>query len=205
MRREPAADLRRTLLESARHLFATEGMEAVSMRKIARAAGCSATAIYLHFPDKLALVEELALAEFLELARSFQPLANLPDPLQRLRALGRTYAAFALARPDSYRFLFMTPKPQVSPDQSRLRNRPEENAYLLLRKVLAEAIAAGCFREEFTDPDLLAQTLLCGVHGVVALHISNFQDPWVPWRAVERRVDTMLDALLRGLGNGGKP
>ena len=191
--------LRQTLLAAARHLFASEGLEAVSMRRIAKAAGCSATAIYHHFPDKHALVEELALAEFLELAHAFMALATLPEPLERLRAMGLAYAQFALSRPDSYRFLFMTPKPPLDPDRSRLRNRPEENAYLLLRAILAEAIEAGCFREEFTDPDLLAQTLLCGVHGVVALHISNFQDPWVPWRGVDERVETMLDALIAGL------
>jgi AcrR family transcriptional regulator len=196
-------NLRQTLLKAARHLFAEEGLDAVSMRKIARAANCSATAIYLHFPDKQALVEELALTEFLDLAQAFAPLAALPDPVERLRAMGRAYAAFALSRPDSYRFLFMTPKPQVSPVRSGLRNQPQENAYLLLRAFLAEALQTGRFRKEFTDPDLLAQTLLCGVHGVVALHISNFQDPWVPWRPVEGRVDTMIDALFGGLLEGG--
>jgi AcrR family transcriptional regulator len=203
MARSPDPHLRQTLLGAARHLFATEGLDAVSMRKIAQAANCSATAIYLHFPDKQALVEELALTEFLDLAQAFLPLADLPDPVERLRAMGRAYADFALARPETYRFLFMTPKPQVSHARSRLRNQPQENAYLLLRAVLSEALETGRFREEFADPDLLAQTLLCGVHGVVALHISNFQDPWVPWRPVQGRVDTMLDALFRGLLKGG--
>jgi CDGSH-type Zn-finger protein len=38
--------------------------------------------------------------------------------------------------------------------------------------MVAAAHAEGCFREELTDPDLIAQTLWAGLHGICALEIT---------------------------------
>ena len=46
-------------MNAARELFATEGIEAVSMRKIADAVEYSPTIIYQHFADKEALLHEI--------------------------------------------------------------------------------------------------------------------------------------------------
>ncbi|MDX1502000.1 MAG: helix-turn-helix domain-containing protein, partial [Thermoanaerobaculia bacterium] len=53
--RSNGSDLRRTILDRTRHLLVEEGYNNLSMRKIARAVGCSATSIYLHFENKDAL------------------------------------------------------------------------------------------------------------------------------------------------------
>ena len=47
------------ILDAARELFATEGYEAVTMRRIADRIEYSPTAIYFHFKDKESLVREL--------------------------------------------------------------------------------------------------------------------------------------------------
>ena len=41
--------LRTAILDAARHLITREGFRDVSMRMIARAAGCSVSSIYLYF------------------------------------------------------------------------------------------------------------------------------------------------------------
>ena len=50
-------EVRRKILDAARDLFATEGYENVTMRKIAEAIEYSPTAIYGHFEDKDDLVQ----------------------------------------------------------------------------------------------------------------------------------------------------
>ena len=72
-------------------------------------------------------------------------------------------------------------------------------AYETLGSTNAEALAAGRFRRDLDDPDLIAQVFWSGVHGVAALELTHCDDAWVEWRPVERRRALMVDALLTGL------
>src|SRR5436190_20739820 len=96
-RRERERDeVRSKIMDAARDLFAREGVEAVSMRKIADAIEYSPTAIYLHFSDKDALLAELCAHDFGALAESFANEAGIKDPIDRIKALGRPFMKFGL-------------------------------------------------------------------------------------------------------------
>jgi len=188
------------ILDAARELFARDGYEAVTMRRIAEKIEYSPTAIYLHFADKDALIHELCVADFLALAGEFQPIALEPDPIARIKRIGRTYIEFALAHPDHYRLMFMTPRPldEGELDDGR-KGDPAQDAYAFLRIAVVEALAQGRFRADLTDPDLICQTLWAGVHGVAALHIALSCDTWVAWRSPEARTTGMLETMFSGL------
>ncbi len=62
-------ELRTRILDAARELFAEEGYEAVTMRRIADRIEYSPTAIYFHFRDKEALMRELCDHDFRALAQ----------------------------------------------------------------------------------------------------------------------------------------
>ena len=117
--------VRGRILDAARELFARDGYDAVTMRKIAEAVEYSPTAIYLHFKDKESLVRELCIADFDSLARSFQRIAREPDPLERLRRAGLAYADFAVEHPNHYRLMFMTPHPEGTKDDPSAAGRAE--------------------------------------------------------------------------------
>jgi AcrR family transcriptional regulator len=51
--------LRTFIIDSARELFVTRGVEAVTMREIAKRIDYSATSIYLHFADKDAVLRAI--------------------------------------------------------------------------------------------------------------------------------------------------
>ena len=57
-------EVRRKILTSARDLFATEGYDRITMRRIAEAIEYSATTIYNHFEDKDDLVHALCQEDF---------------------------------------------------------------------------------------------------------------------------------------------
>lgn len=191
---------RELILDAARELFARDGYEAVTMRRIAERIEYSPTAIYLHFAHKDALFHELCVADFQALAEAFQPIALKPDPVERIKRVGRAYIEFALAHPDHYRLMFMTPHPM---DEGELddgrKGDPAQDAYAFLRIAVVEALAQGRFREDLTDPDLICQTLWAGVHGVAALHIALSTDTWVEWRTPASRTTAMLETLFSGL------
>lgn len=194
-------EIQRRILDAARELFALEGFEAVTMRKIADRVEYTPTALYFHFKDKRELFRRLCAEDFGALAARFQVLSRVPDLLERLRMLGRGYIAFALEHPHHYRLMFMTPGALLESEPegpASGRERPEQGIHSFLLQACDGAIAAGRLRPEFTDPHLVAQTLWAGTHGVAALAIARQHDAWVDWRPIEERAGAMVDSLLRG-------
>jgi len=197
-------ELRTRILDAARELFAEEGYDAVTMRRIADRIEYSPTAIYFHFRDKLALLRELCDEDFGALASGFQKIAQIEDPIDRLRQIGRAYVGFGLTHRNHYRLMFMTPHPEaLKPEDSRLKHgNPEEDSYAFLRATVAEAIAAGRLRPELEDPDLVSQMVWAGTHGVISLHIAKCKDAWVDWRNPTELAHAQIEVMIRGLERG---
>jgi AcrR family transcriptional regulator len=200
-RRGEGDRLRAEILAAAAHLLAETGDEAkVSIRAVAEAVGVTAPSIYLHFPDKDALI--LAVCE--ETFRVFDAdqeaaAAAFDDPLESLRARGRAYARFGLANPEAYRVLFMTRSTRVvslagdSPDESEAGHA----ALLHFVEAVRRCIDVGALGP--ADPFLTALTMWTGIHGLVSLMICEQGFPWPP---VDELVESVLDMLVRGLRAG---
>lgn len=191
--------LRTLIIDAARELFVSRGVEAVTMREIAKRIGYSATSIYLHFADKESLMRAICDTDFLALATALKNILDILDPVARMHALADGYARFALAYPNHYRLMFMTPHQAYEPETSSLQqNNPEQDAYYQLKTVVNEVFIAGKFKPEFTDPELIAQTIWAGVHGVCALQIVMEQDSWVSWRDISARLQMMQTVMVSG-------
>ena len=174
-------ETRERILDAARELFIAEGYDGVSMRDIADKVEYSATAIYGHFADKDELFREICHEDFRRLAHSLIGLAQVADPVERIRKIGLAYIDFGQQHPNHYRTMFMTPHPPILAGEEALEGKgnPEEDAYEFLRATVKEAMATGAFREELSDSDLVAQTLWAGAHGVISLHIAKCNDDWM--------------------------
>ena len=190
-------EIRTRILDAARELFASEGVESVTMRRIADRIEYSPTAIYFHFKDKDALLAELCDCDFRNFAHGFIEIAKIPDPIERLRAAGRSYVEFGMTYPSHYRLMFMTPKPKHENDTS-IKGNPEEDAYAFLKGIVLELQAQGRLREGLTDVDLVAQTIWSAIHGVVSLEIAKCNDDWVDFRPIEQRTEQLLEMVERG-------
>jgi AcrR family transcriptional regulator len=200
-RKREQDELRGKILDAARELFVNEGVEAVSMRKIAERIGYSATTLYNHFEDKESLLRALCDADFQALRDAFHRIGRIADPIERLRKLGHVYVDFAVRHPSHYRIMFMAPRPS-SEGSAIEKGNPDQDAYAFLRATVEEGLAAGAFRAEHDDPDLLAQVIWGGVHGVASLHLVLGKDTWCPWRPVKVVAGTMIDVMIRGLVRG---
>ncbi|MDB4993128.1 MAG: transcriptional regulator, TetR family [Myxococcaceae bacterium] len=193
-------ETRKKILDAARELFVTHGFDAVTMRKIAEKIEYTPTAIYFHFKDKETLVRELCVADFLDFGQKFAKAAAEPDVVERLKKSGHAYAEFATKYPNSYRLMFMSPaRPTDGMGDVAWKGNPAEDAYAFLKLTVTEAMEKGLVREELTDPELVAQIVWSGMHGVVSLQIAMSCDQWTAWRPLKERVKTMIDVLIRGL------
>jgi AcrR family transcriptional regulator len=193
-------EIRIRFIDAARELFVARGVEAVTMREVAKRTAYSPTALYLHFADKEALLRAVCDTDFLALAQSFRDVIDISDPIERLSVLGESYALFALAHPNHYRLMFMTPRPCCDPQNSAIQQgNLQQDAYAQLKEMVRLAFVADCFRDELDDPEIIAQTIWAGIHGVCSLQIALGNDAWVDWRTAENRVSLMRDVLIRGL------
>jgi AcrR family transcriptional regulator len=198
--------IRDLILEAARELFVEQGYEGVSMRKVAQRIDYSPTAIYLHFADKESLFKELCGRDFAQLAAVFRQLSTITDPKERLTACGRAYIEFAVAHPNHYRLMFMTPvNLPPSPEELKQRGNPDQDAYAFVRSLLVECLREGLFRPELKDAELLAQTIWAAVHGVAALEITQCSQGGMDWRSLRDRSDLMLEGIMHGLARDPAP
>lgn len=196
-------EIRQKILDVAREMFVERGYEATTMRAIAEQIEYTPTAIYHHFRNKEALLTELCLQDFRSLAGAFQKIGRIEDPVERLKRTGEAYVRFALTHPMQYQLMFMTMRPPLQ-DVEKTRGNPTEDAYAFLRETCEAVIASGRLRPEFQDPEELAQIAWSSLHGLMALHIVQREQPsMVNWRDPRATAFRMADTLIRGMLRSG--
>jgi AcrR family transcriptional regulator len=130
-------DLRQALLTEAERILEQDGIQALTLRAAARAAGVSHTAPRNHFGDLTGLLSELAAEghrrHAAALAQAMQ--AAGPDPRARLKVMGRGYVRFAAEHPGLFTLMFRS--------EQLDRSRPAlRDAIAASRDALFEAVAA---------------------------------------------------------------
>lgn len=100
-------DLQAALVSEGVALVESEGVDALSLREVARRAGVSPTAVYRHFPDKRALVGALAAEALRRLGEAQRDAAEAAGGGPAgFSATGRAYVRFALANPGLFRLTY---------------------------------------------------------------------------------------------------
>jgi AcrR family transcriptional regulator len=196
--------LRQRILDAARELFVKNSYEAVTLRMIAEQVEYTAPTILNHFGSKEGLIQAICEEDFGALRARFERIAKVADPVERLEKIGLAYVEFAMSNPNHYRFMFMTPHPV--PDASDLsidRSNPDQDAYAFLCATVAEAIEAGRLRDDCDDPELVAQILWSGVHGLVSLHLNKGDDPCLAFRPVKPSARLLVNVITRGIVKEG--
>lgn len=184
---------RAEILTAAEQIFVERGYEGATIRKIADAVGLSSTALYMHFPDKGAILHEICRNAFERLREGQdQIIGTASPPEDRLRRLLQAYIDFGFDNPNAYRLIYLT-----RPDEAQhARSAAQEVGIALFRAfevVVEEAEAQGRLRVGAHET---ARALWAGVHGVVSLMITK---PYFDWPSREVLSGTMLDALFVGL------
>ena len=95
-------DLPAALLLAAGKTLEKEGVEALTLRTLARRTGVSHAAPYRHFRHREALLAALAAEGFAMLGRAQREAAAAGG----LRGMGEAYVRFALAHPQRFRLMF---------------------------------------------------------------------------------------------------
>ncbi|MGQ0715910.1 MAG: TetR/AcrR family transcriptional regulator [Pseudonocardiales bacterium] len=161
--------LRIRLLETAGGLLTSAGPGALSLRRLATAAGTSTSAVYALFGGKPGLMRALFLEAFSRFGEYQDTVEPSDDPLADILALGRAYRASARADPHFYAVMFGSLMPGFEPTPQDMAHA--EATFAPVLGAVRRAIAAGLLRDE--DPVLIATALWANVHGLVSLELRG--------------------------------
>ena len=162
-------DLRAALLEHAGKILRAEGLEALTLRAVARAAGVSQTAPYRHFADRRALMGAIAAEGFGELHRAMGEAMAHGGGREGFKGIALAYVHFAVANPALYRVMF-------GPEVANTSDLPElataSRASLgFVQSGLEQLQAAGLVRAG--DAAVMAISLWAALHGTVSLILDG--------------------------------
>ncbi len=198
--RGQGAERRNEILQAAKRLFIEQGVQHVTMRGIAQAVGVSATALYVYFPDKDAIMRAIAVESFLLLREQHEAILR-PDatPEQNLRAGARVYINFARAHPDEYCLVFLRTGRKDEPDYCKEIEEAEQGFCVLLDGVQALIDSGRCQGEPAL---LLAETFWACLHGLAALLVT-FPEALESdhEQLIEQVIETAIAGLCRNMVN----
>ncbi len=163
-------DLRNALLEDAVRLLEEGGVEAFTLREVARRVGVNHRAVYRHFEDKRALLAAVAEGGYRALAarmREAIEATRSTEPLARLVAAGQAYVVFGVEERARYEVMF---GPRLNEDERfpALEEAIKETVRVLSHEL--RQVAPKAPKEEIRDAGI---ALLAAAHGLVTLKVSR--------------------------------
>lgn len=183
------------ILVAAERIFVEQGYEGATIRKIADAVGLSSTALYLHFPDKAAILRDICINRLNEMAERTAEIAAMPGtPMERLRGHLTAYVDFGLNNPNAYRLIYMT-RP-LEAEQGGVQSTAQElgtGVYRAFERAVAEVAERTPLNADYRTA---TQALWAGAHGVIALVITK---PYFDWIDPRQLATTTLESLMHGL------
>lgn len=162
-------DLRTALVEHAGKILREEGLEALTLRAVARAAGVSQTAPYRHFADRRALMGAIAAEGFGELHRAMGDAMANGGGREGFKGIALAYVRFAKANPALYRVMF---GPEVANTADLPELASESRSSLgFVQAGLEQLQAAGIVRAG--DAAVMAISCWAALHGTVSLILDG--------------------------------
>lgn len=188
-------DLRRVVIETALDMLREEKGWQFTLREVARRAGVSHAAPYKHFPDKAALLAEIAMIGFDRLRDSLSAAkSEAPKTLRdEIAPIARAYVAFGTDNPALYRLMFSAEEGKAV---GMHLNERALAVFDVLLEFLRRGQAAGSIRKRPIEGQAAAAWGL--VHGMTMLAIDGLL---VPGKVGSAPLDAALSTLVEGLGN----
>jgi AcrR family transcriptional regulator len=163
-------ELRATLIDEAGRLLQAEGASAVTLRRLAQAAGTSTAAVYTLFGDKAGLLQQMYVEGFQRLGRTVAAAPVTDSPMNDLFTIGQSYRRAALRSRHLYELMFGRPVPGFTP--SRAARAVAERTFQPLVDAVTRCVEAGDF-DPGTKAEEAAYHLWALAHGLVTLEIHR--------------------------------
>jgi len=172
---EQAEKVKAHISACAFRLFREEGYPAVSMRRLAQAAGCTVMTVYRYYPRKIDILRDLWSDVFHSLFDLLvEKAGSIESPALRLEAFAQGYVEYWLDRREHYFLVFMS----SGVSQSDVSVFVEDDAVLKRFGIFRESLAAALPGASEAELALKSDLLLCTLNGIAHNLITISAYPW---------------------------
>ena len=193
MNQQKSLSTREKLLAVALELMeGPDGVDGVTMRAVASAAGVTTMATYKHFQNRDALLRAATAAEYPRIEGYFTR-ANARTEVPGMRGM-LGYLDYALDHPQIFRYMFSSHRPDVFVFPGDLNEGKSPTFNILLGNV-AELMERQILRTD--DVAETALSIWAHAHGLITLYLSGRIA--APRATFEKLYMRSLDRLARGL------
>ena len=196
-RKEREREERRNLiLQAAEDIITREGLEGLSLRKIAERIEYSPAAVYHYFNNKEDILEQLLHRQYADLLRTMGALKETENPETKIADLGRRYIHWALKNPELYKVLIMSDSPHIVKGSSVLfRGATRERPAM---RLLAETMKELTGRED-EEVELAAQMVWVTTFGLIIRMITEETSPEQRRRLIDYHSEFTVKAVKAAL------
>ena len=171
-------EIRKLILDASMKLFIEEGVESVTIRRIAEIIEYSPTTVYLYYQDKDEIFYSLHDVGFEKLQEFNRNLEGIQNPLVRLHKMGENYLRFGMENPEYYNLMFIQNEPMNKISELGCDWKPGDSALARLKETVTECMEKGYLAK--SDPELVSLAVWSFVHGLVSLAIRQRLEKFVP-------------------------
>jgi len=184
---------RAEILDAAARIFAADGYEGATIRRIADEVGVSSTALYMHFRDKDEILHEICQDAIRMMVEEISAIADEPaDPVERVRRILVANVRGWLAQPHVFRLIYYSDR-SGSEETEAAKAGHRARFYDRYLNVVREVATSGRLR--VGDTESAAQGMWAACHGLISMLIVR---PSFGWAPADTLTNVMIDGLLYG-------
>jgi AcrR family transcriptional regulator len=172
-----------SILAAAGNLFSTRGYDAVTMREIAKEAGCSHTTIYIYFKDKETLLQQLSMGPLHALKQKMEQIQSQGISAEnKLKQVSLEFIEFCLTHRNMHTIFLNVKSVRVDEKEPELEMNKLRNAlFAQLMTVLQECLQIGESNEQLL---MYTRIYFFTLNGIVLTYMLS-----------EETVDRLMDRL----------
>jgi AcrR family transcriptional regulator len=173
------------IVAEGRRIVEQEGLDGLTMQKVARAVGVRAPSLYKHVSGRGELVRLVVEAVLADLGGTLDESISGEDPRADLSSLARAFRSFAHEHPESYQVLF-APMPEEW--------RPDQAVFVAASASVLRTTEAICGPERALDA---ARLVTAWAHGFMTMELAGaFRIEGDLKTAFDFGVERLADALI---------
>lgn len=184
--------------ETAKKMILQDGVESVSVRKVAAAAGYSFASLYNHFKsldELLWYTRNIMILDILKYIQSenVDKVRNIPG----VKKVFRSFVGYFVENPHVYRFFYFHHLNKEDKPNQTVVNEPNfEEQYA---ETFEFILKSGKYTHKETN--LIIKTLIFSLYGLLTLHFSDYEELTI--EAAYEELDFMIEYLLRKVSDNG--
>lgn len=179
-------------LQAARDMIVSQGVESVSVRKVADTAGYAYPTLYNYFRDVNDLLFETKAMMILDMANLLQQEMQAPvKDIHDLKGAFKAYIQYYLNHPNVFKFFYLYPLKK--PEQLSEDAIAEPDFGFMWQQAFQSFVRSGKLAQK--DIEAAAKTLIYAIHGMLMLGFSNNGD-LSDAQNLYRDLDQIVDFLL---------